>query len=127
MDLGLSGAPGHLAGMAKPLHHPEPNRIDLSAVLDALSDPIRRAIVRMLAEQGEGRCSDFLPCTTKTNLTYHVARLREAGVIFVRPDGAARIATLRRQDLDARFPGLLDAVLAGARQDPPLALQAAEE
>jgi DNA-binding transcriptional ArsR family regulator len=107
--------------MSKALPHPDPEAIDLSAVLDALRDPIRRAIVLMVAEEGERRCSSFLHCTTKTNLTYHVARLREAGVVRVRVEGPARIVSLRRAELDARFPGLLDAVLAGTRQDPPLA------
>jgi DNA-binding transcriptional ArsR family regulator len=113
--------------MAKPLHHPEAEYIDLSAVLDALSDPVRRAIVLTIADQGESRCSGFLGCASKTNLTYHIARLRDAGVIRVRPEGAARVVTLRRDDLDVRFPGLLDAVLAGARQEPLPAVQAAEE
>ena len=108
--------------MPKVLSHPDAEAIDLSAVLDALRDPVRRAIVAMVAEHGEKRCSSFLHCTTKTNLTYHVARLREAGVIRVRADGPARIVSLRRAELDARFPGLLDAVLSGAKQDPPLGL-----
>ncbi|MBP0494197.1 ArsR/SmtB family transcription factor [Pararoseomonas indoligenes] len=107
--------------MSKALSHPEAEAIDLSAVLDALRDPIRRAIVLMVAEQGEKRCSSFLHCATKTNLTYHVARLREAGVIRVRVEGPARLITLRQDELDRRFPGLLPAILAGARQDPPLA------
>ena len=107
--------------MSKALHHPAAGQIELSAVLDALRDPIRRAIVAMVAEQGAQRCSSFLHCASKTNLTYHITRLREAGVVAVRPDGPARIVTLRREELDARFPGLLAAVLLGARQDPPLA------
>ncbi|WP_338665546.1 winged helix-turn-helix domain-containing protein [Pararoseomonas sp. SCSIO 73927] len=107
--------------MSKALSHPEAEAIDLSAVLDALRDPIRRAIVLMVAEGGEKRCSSFLGCTTKTNLTYHVARLREAGVVRVRIEGPSRIVSLRRDELDRRFPGLLGAILAGARQDPPLA------
>nr|WP_263965142.1 helix-turn-helix transcriptional regulator [Roseomonas sp. SXEYE001]MCV4206170.1 ArsR family transcriptional regulator [Roseomonas sp. SXEYE001] len=111
--------------MSRALHHPDPEAIDLSAVLDALRDPIRRAIVLMVAEQGEKRCSSFLHCTTKTNLTYHVTRLREAGVVRVRAEGPARIVSLRREELDKRFPGLLDAVLRGTRQDPPLAPLAA--
>jgi DNA-binding transcriptional ArsR family regulator len=107
--------------MPKALQHPEAARIDLSAVLDALRDPIRRAIVLMVAEGGEKRFSSFLHCATKTNLTYHVARLREAGVVHVRAEGPARIVSLRRKDLDQRFPGLLDAVLHAARQEPSLA------
>lgn len=109
--------------MAKPLHHPAEEAIELSAVLDALSDPLRRAIVLRLADEGETRCSTFLEAhgTTKTNLSYHVARLREAGVIRLRIEGAYRFATLRREALDRRFPGLLGAVIGAAREEPPLA------
>jgi DNA-binding transcriptional ArsR family regulator len=52
---------------------------------------------------------------TKSTLTHHFRVLREAGVIEQREEGTARLNSLRREDLDARFPGLLDAVLAGAR------------
>lgn len=121
MPLGLAGRVAYLLCMPKALPHPDPEAIDLSAVLDALRDPIRRAIVLMVAEEGEKRCSSFLHCATKTNLTYHVARLRDAGVVMVRAEGPARVVSLRREALEARFPGLLEAVLAGARQDPPLA------
>ena len=31
--------------------------------------------------------------------------------------GTARLMKLRREDLDARFPGLLDAVIASAARD----------
>ncbi|HEY8612331.1 MAG TPA: hypothetical protein VIL69_13695 [Roseomonas sp.] len=75
--------------MPKALSHPGPEAIDLSAVLDALRDPIRRATVLIGAEEGEKRCSSFLHCPTRTNLTYHVARLREAGV--VRAEGPVRL------------------------------------
>lgn len=102
--------------MSKALPHPGPEAIDLSAVLDALRDPIRRAVVLMVAEEGEKRCSSFLHCATKTNLSYHLARLREAGVVRMRAEGPARIVSLCRAELDARFPSFLDAVLRGARQ-----------
>ena len=52
---------------------------------------------------------------TKSTLTHHFRVLREAGVISQEVAGTSKLNTLRREDLDARFPGLLDAVLvAGA-------------
>jgi DNA-binding transcriptional ArsR family regulator len=102
--------------MAHPVHHPLPEQITLSAVLAALSDPVRLRIVVRLAEAGEGRCSSFLDLGSKANLTYHLARLREAGVISVRLEGPYRYASLRKHDLEALFPGLLPAVLAGTRR-----------
>ena len=66
--------------MAKEIHHPDRDQIDLSAVLEALSEPTRREIVLRLLEQGEAACQAFDGYAPKTNLSYHYARLREAGV-----------------------------------------------
>jgi DNA-binding transcriptional ArsR family regulator len=52
---------------------------------------------------------------TKSTLTHHFRVLREAGVIEQREEGTARLNSLRRDDLDRRFPGLLDAILAGVQ------------
>jgi DNA-binding transcriptional ArsR family regulator len=102
--------------MAKALSHPDTDKIELASVLDALSDPIRLQIVARLAAENELKCSGFLDYCQKTNLTYHVARLREAGVTRTRSEGPYRYISLRREDLDARFPGLLDAVLTSFRK-----------
>jgi DNA-binding transcriptional ArsR family regulator len=101
--------------MPKEPHHPDRAQIDLSAVLEALSEPTRRDIVLRLADEGEAACMAFDECGPKTNLSYHFARLREAGVTRVRLDGPYRMISLRRDDLAARFPGLLDSILAAAR------------
>ena len=42
--------------------------------------------------------------------------LRESGVVRTRPEGRKRLLSLRADDLEARFPGLLDAVLAAKRR-----------
>lgn len=97
--------------------HPTLEQISLSDVLDALADPIRRRILLRLAAQAETGCGTFGDCAPKTNLSYHFAKLREAGLIQVRQDGAQRFMALRRQDLEHRFPGLLDSVLQAARRE----------
>jgi len=98
----------------KPLQHPDPGQIALSDVLEALSDPIRRGIVQRLSQDGECSCSTFRAYASKTNLSYHLARLRTAGLVRVRPEGTCRMLSLRSDDVEARFPGLLRAVLASA-------------
>jgi DNA-binding transcriptional ArsR family regulator len=103
--------------MAKELFHPDTDQIQLSAALNALSDPIRRNIVLSLADDGEQNCSSFTGLSPKTNLTYHYIRLREAGLTRTRIEGPQRLITLRSEDIEARFPGLLAAVLAGARSE----------
>jgi DNA-binding transcriptional ArsR family regulator len=94
--------------------HPEREEIELEAVLHALSDPVRLRMVRELAERGERPCGSIDLPVTKSTCTHHFKVLREAGVIEQRQEGTARLNSLRREDLDARFPGLLDSVLRAA-------------
>ena len=105
-----------MGGMTTALAHPERDEIRIATVLQALADPVRLRIVRALAEHEEGISCGVLPLgVTASTLTHHVRTLREAGVVRVRPQGTSRISTLRRDDLDALFPGLLDGVLAARR------------
>ncbi|MGY3033482.1 DNA-binding transcriptional ArsR family regulator [Bradyrhizobium sp. USDA 4354] len=101
--------------------HPNREQIELPMVLDCLSDPIRLAIVYQLAQQervsSELCCGDFSGLGGKSNLAYHFAKLRECGLMQTRLAGTNRFMRLRREDLDARFPGLLDAVISSAARD----------
>ena len=100
------------------LPHPASDQIELAGVLEALSDPTRLGIVIELADrktEWEARCGEFSHLGSKTNLTYHFAKLRAAGVTHARAQGTSRFISLRREDLDARFPGLLDTVIKAAR------------
>jgi DNA-binding transcriptional ArsR family regulator len=94
------------------LHHPASEELELPAVLHALSDPQRLRIVRELNRDPAPRpCGSFGLQVSKSTSTHHFRVLREAGVIEQREVGTARLTTLRRDVLDERFPGLLDAVL----------------
>ncbi len=94
------------------LHHPTRDELELPTVLHALSDPQRLHIVRELAIDPKPRpCGGFAMNVSKSTCTHHFRVLREAGVIEQEALGTARLNSLRREDLDARFPGLLDAVL----------------
>ncbi|MCM2579817.1 ArsR/SmtB family transcription factor [Streptomyces meridianus] len=100
------------------LDHPTRDGIRLEGVLHALSDPVRLHVVRRLADaDGELSCSDFDLPVSKSTTTHHFRVLRESGVISQLYRGTAKLNTLRRSDLDALFPGLLDSVLAGARSE----------
>lgn len=95
------------------LPHPEAQEIALDQVLSALADPIRRRIVTQLAGGHDDQaCIAFDLPVTKSTSTHHFRVLREAGVITQRYRGTAILNCLRDEDLDARFPGLLGAVLA---------------
>jgi DNA-binding transcriptional ArsR family regulator len=95
------------------LPHPERSEIQLTEVLFALSDPERLAIARQLVggPLDMAACGATDPNLPKSTKSHFMKVLREAGVIRNEPHGRQRVLTLRRDDLEARFPGLLDAVL----------------
>ena len=98
--------------MSATITHPAAGELELAAVLHALSDPVRLRIVRILADEGRRTCGTFEVGVAKSTLSHHCRVLREAGVTLSEPDRTQRVVSLRRDDLDARFPGLLDAVLS---------------
>ncbi len=95
--------------------HPLRAEIELASVLHALSDPVRLLMVAALARSdAEPSCGSFDVPVTKSTCTHHFKVLREAGIIRQRQEGTSRLNTLRREDLDARFPGLLDTIVQSA-------------
>jgi DNA-binding transcriptional ArsR family regulator len=94
------------------LHYPAREQLQLVEVLQALSDPVRLRLVRTLDRaDGALSCVELLLPVSKSTGSHHLKVLREAGVARCREEGTRRYYTLRREDLDARFPGFLDAVL----------------
>ena len=111
------------------LYHPDRKDISLAGVLYALGDPVRLEIVRLVATKGEQPCAAFDFALTsgtaqkaiaKSTMSHHFKVLRESGVLYCRKEGTQHLNSLRRDDLDALFPGLLDAVLQAAQQYPSL-------
>ena len=96
----------------RPIHHPDRKDITLAGVLYALGDPVRLEIVKRLAEHQEAlSCCALQVPVAKSTLSHHIKVLREAGVIASQKEGTQYANSLRREDLEAQFPGLLDAVL----------------
>lgn len=93
-------------------NHPQPQAIALENVLFALGNPVRLAVVRALAQRGEQSCNELRGETAKSTMTHHWRVLRDSGVIWQRPVGRENLISLRRDCLEQRFPGLLDALLA---------------
>ncbi|HEX3649170.1 MAG TPA: metalloregulator ArsR/SmtB family transcription factor [Pseudonocardiaceae bacterium] len=94
---------------------PTTGGMTLVGVLHALSDPTRLAVVGQLDAGGETLCGRLDVSVAKSTLSQHLRVLREAGVTHTRPCGTQRWLSVRREDLDQLFPGLLDVVLAAAR------------
>jgi DNA-binding transcriptional ArsR family regulator len=93
------------------LFHPAREELLLPQVLWALSDPLRLQILRELDTTNEAPCSAFYQGMAKSTLSHHLRVLREAGITRTRSAGTSLFISLRREDLEARFPGLLDAIL----------------
>lgn len=97
----------------KPIYHPEREAMTLEGVFSALGDPVRLNVVRELLSLPEGAekaCGAFTISVSKSTFSHHIRVLREAGLIRVRNEGALGLVSLRREDIEARFPGLLATV-----------------
>ncbi|MEV4175067.1 helix-turn-helix transcriptional regulator [Nonomuraea sp. NPDC049709] len=102
------------------LPHPATEDIELTEVLRALSEPVRLEIAVRLDAAGEMTCTvagDDLG-VHKSTASHHYRTLRESGVVLTKQEGRLKYMSLRRDDLEARFPGLLDTVLSAARRVP---------
>ncbi|CAA9485600.1 MAG: Transcriptional regulator, ArsR family [uncultured Solirubrobacterales bacterium] len=95
--------------------HPSTDDLRLPEVLHALSDPVRLEIVCALNEGSEVACGHLEAPVSKSTLSHHLKVLRDAGVTRTRADGTQRLVSLRLEELERRFPGLLGSVVDGAR------------
>ena len=104
------------------LQHPPIANCTLAGILHALADPTRLAIVRALSHEENGvNCVDTMKAVErsipKATCSQHFQILREAGLVRSERRGIELINHLRRDDLEGRFPGLLDSILrAHARE-----------
>jgi DNA-binding transcriptional ArsR family regulator len=96
---------------------PDLDAIEITTVLDSLADPVRLGIVRQLAGCGAGEelsCGQLEVPVSKSTATHHLKSLHAAGITAERAEGTRKYLSLRRAELDRRFPGLIDSVLRGA-------------
>ena len=103
--------------MKRPLLHPTADELKLESILYALADPVRLEIVRRLA--GEGcplKCSDAAPGhLPKSTMSHHFQILREAGVVASERRGTEVVNTLRCVEIEAKFPGVVSAILKATK------------
>jgi DNA-binding transcriptional ArsR family regulator len=91
--------------------HPEISSVTLPVVMQALSDPCRIAIVRELLVQNRPLACNEVPLEiSKATRSHHFEVLRGAGLIHTESEGTKCMTTLRREDIESRFPGLLSLV-----------------
>ncbi|MGG2464293.1 ArsR/SmtB family transcription factor [Streptomyces sp. RGM 3693] len=107
----------HTTGHRAAPTHTHPDDVPLPTALAALADPVRLQLVRELAGSADWTraCGSFDVPVQKAALSHHFSVLRQAGLVEQRDAGPRRVNRLRREEFDARFPGLLALVL---RPDP---------
>jgi len=93
------------------LFHPNIDQLSLPTILNALGDPIRLNIIKHLANNAEATCGCCNSDLPKSALSHHFKVLRESGLIRVRIEGKQRFLSIRYDELEERFPGLLDSVI----------------
>ncbi|MFB7508509.1 ArsR/SmtB family transcription factor, partial [Streptomyces broussonetiae] len=93
----------------------DPKDVSVLTVLSALADPVRLQLVRELAGSADWTrsCGSFDVPVGKAALSHHFSVLRDAGVVEQRDEGPRRVNRLRREEFEARFPGLLDLLIHG--------------
>lgn len=97
--------------------HPARDDITLEGLLGALSDPMRLKIVKGMIGQDCGlNCTEAMPFPdmAKSTLSHHFRILREAGLVHTSKKGVENRNTVRVEDIEARFPGLLKMILGFA-------------
>lgn len=94
--------------------HPDLATVSLSQAMQALADPCRAAIVRamLLAEGREMTCGEIPVGQSKATVSHHLEILRAAGVVRTRSEGTRCLSSVRREEFEARFPGLLGLLMA---------------
>lgn len=98
-------------------NHPEREQTHLENVLSALGNPLRLEVIRTLADGSELSCSTLRQEeVAKSTMIYHWHVSRDSDVIWQRPQGRGNVISLRREDLDTRFPDLLDTLLSVMQQ-----------
>jgi DNA-binding transcriptional ArsR family regulator len=102
--------------MSRTLPEPSIDSFDLTVILSALADPARRALMAAMYGNGEPiNCSAVAESTdldlSTATISHHYRVLREAGLTRTVTQGRTRVVTVRRDDVESRFPGLLDAIL----------------
>lgn len=100
------------------LPQPDLATVEIGTVLQALADPVRLQIVRLLGDLGEAACGGLDLPVKRSTVSHHLRTLRESGLVETHLRGNTRVSRIRREELDRRFPGLLAAVLDSAPAAP---------
>ncbi|NSC25626.1 helix-turn-helix transcriptional regulator [Streptomyces albus subsp. chlorinus] len=100
------------------LPQPDLATVEIGTVLQALADPVRLQIVRLLSTLGEAPCGGLDLPVKRSTVSHHLRTLRESGLVETHLRGNTRVSRIRAEELEERFPGLLTSVLDAAPAVP---------
>lgn len=99
----------------KTKEHPEISEVEMSDILYALGDDVRLKIARRLfnakAPLTCQQAVEEIPSLPVSTRSHCFRLLREGGVILSEPNGRECFNSVRSQEIEQKFPGLLEALL----------------
>lgn len=93
------------------LFHPNIEQLNLSTILSALADPIRLSLIKNITNNPEATCSNCNINLAKSALSHHFKVLRQSGLIKVRIEGKQHFLSVRYDEIEGRFPGVLSSII----------------
>lgn len=97
------------------IKHPSIEQVELTDIMYALADPTRLEIVCILAKSGRTMtCGELDLNRPKSSMSHHFKILRSAGLVETVIEGTEHMNSLRYQEIEGRYPGVLHAVLKAA-------------
>lgn len=94
------------------IKHPNIEQVELIEILYALADPTRMEIVVRLAKAGRKlTCGELDLNRPKSSMSHHFKILRSAGLVETLVDGTEHMNSLRLEEIEQKYPGVLQSVL----------------
>jgi DNA-binding transcriptional ArsR family regulator len=88
------------------------DQVELTDIMYALSDPARLEIIKRLKNAGrEMTCGELDLDRPKSSMSHHFKILRSAGLVYTEVSGKEHMNSLRLNELEKKFPGVLKSIL----------------
>lgn len=99
------------------IRHPNIDQVELTDIMYALSDPTRIEIVGRLASAGRKlTCGELDLNRPKSSMSHHFKILRAAGLVETLIEGTEHMNSLRVEEIEQKFPGVLNSVLLALKK-----------
>lgn len=99
------------------IKHPTIEQVELTDIMYALADPTRLEIVILLAQAGKKlTCGEINLNRPKSSMSHHFKILRSAGLVETLIEGTEHMNSLRLEEVESKYPGVLSAVLKAAKK-----------